>query len=223
MAKTVNIVDVILQIVKSFSSPKVKQESTLTTQKMTLNTEKLAKDLFYGSLPSYQLEPLEAILNELHRRDVKAKGIYAYAMATAYHETHRFKYKEEIGQGSGRKYGKSVLIMSGITRKFYGRGFTQITWIQNYVEMSIKCSMAFNEEIDLVSFPERVYEDHRINAFILCEGMMTGSFTDRKITDYINENESPDFVSARKVINGTDDAQLIAGYAEKFMESINGQ
>lgn len=213
------IVDAILRIIKSFSNQKGNKGSSF---KVILDKESLKENLFFGSLPSYQLEPLEAILNELYRRDVEDIGIYAYVLATAYHETARFKYKEEIGKGKGKDYGSYHTIIRGNRQRYYGRGWAQITWLRNYSKMSIKCSRAFDEEVDLVSYPNKVYEDHRVNAFIICEGMLTGSFTGKNIYDYVDQFGPLDFVNARRVVNGTDNAQLIAGYANKFLEALNG-
>jgi len=221
-----SIADVILQIIKSFSNQKVKQESTLKVvvekkPQIKLNKQILKKKLFFGSLPTFQLEPLEAISNELYRRDIKNPAIYAYIMATAYHETARFKYKEEIGKGKGRDYGAHHTLIRGKKERYYGRGFTQLTWLQNYSKMSIKCSLAFDKEIDLVSSPNKVFEDHSINSFIICEGSLEGSFTGKKLSDYITD-EKTDFVNARRVINGTDASEQIAQYASTFLESLNG-
>ena len=45
--------------------------------------------------------------------------------------------------------------------------------------------------------------------------MKLGTFTGKKLDDYVTLSKS-DFVSARRIINGTDRADLIAGYAEQF-------
>lgn len=46
-------------------------------------------------------------------------------------------------------------------------------------------------------------------------GMYSGIFTGKKITAYINKAKS-DYVNARRVINGVDKAEVIAGHAEIF-------
>ena len=45
--------------------------------------------------------------------------------------------------------------------------------------------------------------------------MLTGSFTGRKLADYINESRK-DYVSARRIINGNDCADKIAAIAHKW-------
>jgi hypothetical protein len=46
-------------------------------------------------------------------------------------------------------------------------------------------------------------------------GMHEGWFTTKKLSDYIHGDKC-DYLNARKIINGTDKAALIAGYARKF-------
>ena len=45
--------------------------------------------------------------------------------------------------------------------------------------------------------------------------MTKGTFTGKKLDEYIN-HVITDYKNARRIINGMDDADLIAGYAEKF-------
>lgn len=46
-------------------------------------------------------------------------------------------------------------------------------------------------------------------------GMTNGLFTGKKLNHYFNPN-GVDYKSARKIINGSDKAELIASYAERF-------
>ena len=54
---------------------------------------------------------------------------------------------------------------------------------------------------------------------IMLEGMKQGWFTGRKLSDYIYQSKK-DYVSARRIINGTDKANLIAGYADTFEKAL---
>jgi hypothetical protein len=56
-------------------------------------------------------------------------------------------------------------------------------------------------------------------AFILVHGFRTGTFTGRKLTDYVNDSRT-DFVRARRCINGDDRAHEIALLAERYLRSI---
>jgi putative chitinase len=46
-------------------------------------------------------------------------------------------------------------------------------------------------------------------------GMRNGSFTGKKLSDYINQNKC-DYSNARRIINGVDRQALIAGYANNI-------
>ena len=95
---------------------------------------------------------------------------------------------------------------------YYGRGYVQLTWEDNYRKYSVLLG------IDLVKNPDLAMEPSNA-LFILVHGFKTGTFTGRKISDYINENKT-DFINARRCINGTDRAHEIAEIAEGFLLNI---
>jgi hypothetical protein len=72
---------------------------------------------------------------------------------------------------------------------------------------------------NLLLHPEQAM-DVEIACAILVVGSLQGWFTGKKLSDYVNANKS-DFINARRVINGTDRARLIAGQAQKFKEIIS--
>jgi hypothetical protein len=49
--------------------------------------------------------------------------------------------------------------------------------------------------------------------------MMNGIYTGKKLSDFIN-SQKVDFKGARAIINGQDKAELIAGYADDFLNCI---
>jgi len=53
---------------------------------------------------------------------------------------------------------------------------------------------------------------------VLVHGFKTGTFTGRKITDFINNNNT-DFIKARRCINGNDHSADIARLAEKYLQN----
>jgi putative chitinase len=173
--------------------------------------ESVAGDLFKGSLPSWQSEPLGRLIDEGLARD-RAVQDTAYVLATAYHETARFKYMEEIGEGDGRDYGEPLLLIRGKLAKYHGRGFVQLTWLANYAKMSGYLG------IDLVNEPDKA-KDPTIAAKVIWEGMIRGHFTGKNLADYINGDEV-DYVGARRIVNGTDKAEMIAGYARTFEDAL---
>ncbi|WP_211299438.1 hypothetical protein [Pukyongiella litopenaei] len=173
----------------------------------------VAGALFYGSLPDWQRKPLDRLLDEALRRE---RGIEdtAYAMATAYHETARFKYDHEIGEGSEHDYGRPIWLIRGVPVAYYGRGMVQLTWLANYARMSVLLSLEHGREIDLVNKPDLATEPE-YSALIIWEGMIRGTFTGKNLADYIN-SAGTDYVNARRIVNGTDKAEQIAGYAREF-------
>ncbi len=129
----------------------------------------------------------------------------AYILATDYHETARtMRPIEEFGKGRGRKYGRAV---GRFLKKYYGRGKVQLTWLRNYIFAGKKLS------VDLEQFPEKALEmEHAVR--ILIQGCAEGWFTSKKLSDFKS------FTGMRRVVNGTDRAQLIAGHAEEFYEAL---
>lgn len=134
----------------------------------------------------------------------------AYVLATAYHETAATMkpVKEAYWLNNAEEWRKKNLRYY----PWYGRGFVQITWKENY----IRAGEELNE--DLTTNPDRVMEP-QISANIAVVGMLEGWFTGKKLSDYITLQKS-DFKGARKIINGTDKADLIAGYAKDYDQQL---
>jgi hypothetical protein len=125
----------------------------------------------------------------------------AYVLATTFHETaHTMKPITEMG---GPKYLKSKPYYP-----YIGRGYVQLTWEANYS----KASDAIG--VDFVNDPSLLLQA-RHAAPILVVGMAEGWFTGKKLGNYITLDKS-DFANARRIINGTDKASLIAGYARHY-------
>lgn len=55
---------------------------------------------------------------------------------------------------------------------------------------------------------------------IMFYGMMNGSFTGKKLSDYFNPHKG-DWVNACRIINGLDKANLISGYGKQFYAAIS--
>lgn len=184
---------------------------------------KVEQVLFYGSLPSFQKDPLTAMEAEFTRRGDLSLEQLAYIMATAYHETDRFKAYAEYGKGGNQSYAAKVALYRNTSTKFYGRGWVMLTWLGNYAKMAIKASTALGREYDIVNDPDLILKHGELNAFITFQGMIEGTFTGKGLDSYINIEET-DYVNARRVINGLDKAELVAEYAEKFYGALyNGR
>ena len=140
----------------------------------------------------------------------------AYMLATVKHEcAGHWLPIEEFGKGQGRKYGVPVTVKDpegkSYTNVYYGRGYVQLTWDYNYRSMGDKLKNRLLYEPQLALDPVVAYK-------IMSLGMRQGSFTGVGLSKYI-AGDRCDYVNARRIINGTDQAEKIAGYATK-LESI---
>jgi putative chitinase len=169
----------------------------------------------FGPLNQHQVDALNILLpffeNDRAMTDIRW---IAYCLATTLHETAgTYRPIEEYGQGGGRAYGRAIAVTTptGKTwRRYYGRGYVQLTWQKNYITMSNRLGMGRTLEFS----PERVMEP-AIAYEIMSVGMREGLFTGVGLGKYISGAKC-DYKNARRVINGTDKATLIAGYAEKI-------
>lgn len=164
-----------------------------------------------GKLSTSQIDGLKTLLDFIQKDmnivDIRFAG---YMLATVYHETgHTFLPIEEYGKGKGHKYGE----IDPVTHKaYYGRGYVQLTWKDNYKEFSIIL------KLDLVSNPELVLDP--LTAYkIMSIGMRKGSFTGVSLNKYFNETKD-DPINARKIINGLDCAERIANYYKIFLQAL---
>jgi len=151
---------------------------------------------------------IESIVLECQSQDLVLDTQIAYVLATTQWETAQtFKPVKEAFWLSEEWRKENLRYFP-----YYGRGYVQLTWENNYEKYSHIVNQNLVENPDKAMIPE-------IAAFILVHGFKTGTFTGRKITDYINDNETH-FVKARRCINGTDRANEIAAIAESFYKKI---
>lgn len=169
--------------------------------------------LYGGALNKDQVNCLNAIGQAWEQYGDDDNRKLAYILATAHHETGRFKWMHEIWGPTAqqKKYeGRADLgnNVAGDGKKFMGRGFVQLTGRRNYADWSKRTGLDLLKNPELVTTPA-------VDARVLVEGSMKGTFTGKKLGDYTK------FKDMRRVINGTDKAGLIAGYAEKFLTALN--
>ena len=184
-----------------------------------------------GKLTSSQVSEIEFMVNEFDKDKSVSYPQAAYMLATAWHETAaRMLPIEEYGQGKNRTYGTwyrnskdqlysfkdgsktTAYLSDDYPHLYYGRGYVQLTWYFNYENASKKIGVDFLNNPDLV-----MNKNHAVK--IMVQGMRDGWFTGKKLSDYINQSKK-DYVGARRIINGTDKAKLIAGYAETFEKAL---
>ena len=155
----------------------------------------------YGSLAAERRQGLErvtrAVLDDMEVWDVRWA---AYMLATVKVEcANRWQPIREFSRGRGRTYGEAVAFRdeSGTSHRhaYYGRGYVQITWLDNYrrlgAQLGLGDRLAANPDLAL---------DHDTAYRILSHGMRNGSFTRRKLSDYI-DGARCDYVGARNIVN----------------------
>jgi putative chitinase len=169
----------------------------------------------FGPLSQNQVNGLNILLIATKALRVQHR---AYVLATAWHETgpersilHMTPRLEIWGptEAQLRYEGREDLgnTEKGDGKRFMGRGYVQITGRANYRRASKLVGQ------DLVAVPSLAMRPE-IASVIIVDGMVNGWFTGKKMADYGS------FIDMRRVVNGTDKAALIGGYAEKFEDAL---
>ena len=167
--------------------------------------------LFLLGYTRQQVDTISAQIDECNKQGIVLPAQAAYVLATNYHECYNWNDKRsrmtQLSEMGGDKYlrGKPYY-------PFYGRGPNHLTWKENYEKEGKRLGL------DLVHNPDLML-DIRIGANSAVYCMKNGNYTGRKLSDYINKKKV-DFIGARAIINGSDQAKLIAGYADEFLKCI---
>ena len=186
------------------------------------------RPLFGGRMKQSQVDGVNAILEACMDERLPRQQT-AYVLATAFHETGG--RMEPVREGFAETDEQAIAIVTKMFnagrinrnyaepdletgKSYYGRGYVQITWKQNYARLG----RALN--LDLVSNPDLAL-DPKVACDILVKGMRLGLFTGKSL-DHVSEPESsePDFTNDRAVVNGTDRAVKIGGYADRFYRAL---
>lgn len=167
-----------------------------TTAAALLEAEPVVK------IPQTKDDHIRLIIGECHRQEVLDPRQIAYLLATTQHETAgRYEPIDEYG-GNGMWYAP-----------FFGRGYVQLTHQRNYLLYSKLLRRNF------LQHPNQVKEP-LVAAYILVHGSKYGNFTGVRLNNYITGSKC-DFWNARRIINGTDKAELIAGHAKQWLTKLN--
>jgi putative chitinase len=150
----------------------------------------------------------------------------AYMLATVKHEcadkwkpitefgNRSYFDKYETGTPIGKRLGNTV---KGDGYKYRGRGYVQITGRANYDKLSKALNLP--QDQNLIDYPDNALIP-AVAYGIMSYGMRHGTFTGKKLQDYISGTPC-DYKNARRIINGLDQWERIKGYAEKFEHILN--
>jgi putative chitinase len=189
--------------------------------------QRIRQTLFDGVLLPRQAKGLTVILDRWQQEHGVAgdRRQLAYSLATALHETAATM--QPIRERGGKAYFQENYDIAGDNpararangntepgdgARYAGRGFVQLTWKNNYRRVGDLIG------VDLVGNPDRALEPENA-ATILILGMEEGWFTGRRLGDYFNATRA-EWMQARRIVNGLDQAGLIAGYGRRFFAAI---
>jgi len=179
------------------------QESVAVLQSKLDELEESSEDDF-----SDENGTIDAIKRQCRALDIGLNTQIAYVLATVKWETNKTFQPVREAYWKSEEWRKENLKYY----PYYGRGYVQLTWENNY------SNYADILGVDLVGNPDIAMQPE-IALYVLVHGFQIGSFTGRKITDYIYE-EKTDFINARRCINGLDKSDEIATIAEDFLKQL---
>jgi len=168
--------------------------------------------LFGTSLDANEVQGCEAVLAAL---DGLPLSYQAYGLATAYHETAATMLPVREAYWLSEDWRRTNLRYF----PYYGRGYVQLTWRENYERADRELHMggALLANLDKAMDPA-------IAAKIMRLGMVEGWFSKGKSFAAFLPASGPaaddQFINARRIINGTDKAQLVASYARIFQVAL---
>lgn len=171
----------------------------------------------FNKLTQDQVDGIEAILDEWEKSGRTDNRQLGYMLGTTYHETDKTMQPiEEYKKGKYQVYGKRIKMnrkpYTDTKSIFYGRGFVQLTWYENYDKAGKKLGQ------DFLNHPEKVMDLDNATK-IMFMGMEEGWFTGKKLSKYFNAT-TEDWKNARRIINGLDRATEIAEYSKKFYSAL---
>lgn len=188
---------------------------------------------FGGKLSSAQVAGVEAILDAWDRLRLSDHRWLAYILATAFHETGATM--QPVREAHGKNDAQTIARLDAEWAKpghgalakvrepywrdgYFGRGFIQLTHLENYMKASQIAGVSLVSEPALAMRPD-------IAARVLILGMVKGIFRSRggrpETLDRYFGNLTNDPVGARNIVNGGGDkAKLIATYYKAFHDAL---
>lgn len=172
---------------------------------------------FGGRISPDQFDGLEKILDyaEAEYPDMDKRWL-AYILATVFHETARTMQpvRETLAPTDAEAirrldaaYKKGTLKVSKPywQEGYFGRGLVQITFKDNYDKFGI------TNPADALTWA--------VALRVLFDGMINAKFTKYRLSQFFDAKKN-DPKGARKIVNGTDKATLIAEYHANFLSAL---
>ena len=188
--------------------------------------------LFHGGMTQQQVDGMNGILDawEENPRSDNLRWL-SYPLATTAHETGFTMWPiEEYGKGSGMEYGK-VVKETGYA--YYGRGFVQLTWADNYKRADKELGLVAKE--DSCYWHPELQLQPELAAETMFQGMVEGWFRSdssgkQTLGRYFSDTVDNSY-GAREIINGDKSkvpswsggvsiGNLIKGYHIDFLSAL---
>lgn len=194
------------------------------------------RPMFGKALTDSHVQNISGILEAFEEVGDADLDTLAYCLATVYHETGKTMRPVREGfaktdAGARRavanlaakrgpnsapsRYGKSA---GPYGHAYYGRGYPQLTWLDNYKKASADAG------VDLVRDPDAMLIP-RISARVLIRGIMKGSWNGsghgldyyEGSDEFLDDKEAAE---ARRTVNVQDKALTIARYHRQFYNAL---
>ncbi|QZO05372.1 glycoside hydrolase family 19 protein [Agrobacterium vitis] len=187
--------------------------------------------LFGGALTQNQVNGITAILDTWQASTMTDLRWLAYMLATAFHETAQTMRPVRETRAATDKQAIAILDRSWAKgtmpwvksaywrigadgKSWLGRGYVQLTHKSNYNTLGNAIG------VDLVANPVlAMREDIALKVMFI--GMSEGLFTGVKLADFFHGTKT-DWVNARRIINSTESASVVAGYGKAFHAALVG-
>jgi len=192
----------------------------------------------FGPLSQYQVNGFENFLSRYESEYIDTSDLdtslrqFAYILGTVWHESAQTmnaireganksdpiisdaqaysrvtNYLRRVGRGTSYATRKA----NGVS--YYGRGPVQVTWEDNYRKMGPILG------VDLLNNPDLLLQEPYGTRSVF-EGMTRGTYTGRKLSQYITPHKT-EYFNARDIVNGRKDkAGDIRIYAERFQSAL---
>lgn len=187
------------------------------------------RDSFVPSLTRSQADGYDAIFDYFEYLKLKDQRWLAYILATAYHETGQrmvpvregfSSTDEEAIQTVTQLYAQGHIRQNYAVphengNSYFGRGLVQVTWAENYKKLGRVLGMG-NRLYDNPSLAL----DLEMSVKILLKGMIDSLFNRVGLVHFFNATTT-EWVKARKIVSGMDEADVVAGYAHQFYACLD--